>query len=216
MSRALKMMVGHSPATVVVNTPTILDAALYTPTNTCTSGSISPSANSMLVVACSGNNVAGTLVFQSTTLSNVGSWSYTTQVAAGNTKIRIAWANITGSPGTGTVTFNGFGTPGATRAVMHVIEVSNGATVAQSQTGTQTSTTPSITLSSTPDVNSVVIAAISHVSAATTPGASFTELAENNGNRGMQSQYDAGSATTTVNWTSSSTDHNMVAIEVRG
>jgi hypothetical protein len=30
----------------------------------------------------------------------------------------------------------------------------------------------------------------------------------------MQTQYDAGSATTTVDWTSSNIDHAMVAIEV--
>lgn len=214
MSRALKMMIGRS-ARPIVNAPTLLDAALYSPTNTCTSASISPSNDALLVVICGGSAVAGTLAFSSTTLSNVGSWSSSTQVADANTKINIFWAKITGSAGTGTVTFTGFGTPGATRAIMHVIEVSNGTSVAQSKSGSvAATTTPSLTLDATPATTSLVIAGIAHVSAATTPGANFTEISENNGNRGMESQYDAGSATTTVDWTTGSATHVMAAIEV--
>lgn len=216
MSIAIKMMVGHSLVTPVVATPTLLDSALYTPTNTCTSGSISPTANAMLIVICSGSATAGTLAFSSTTLSGVGSWTGTTQVSDGNTKLRILTAKISGSPGTGTLTFTGFGTPGTTRSVMHVLEVTNGVTALNEKTGTQTSATPSLTLDATPDANSLIMAAIAHNSAATTAGTNFTELAENNGNRGMQTQYDAGSATTSVPWNSSNIAHVMTALEIRG
>ena len=200
--------------TGLVDAPTLLDSNLYSPTNTCTSASITPTAGAMLVVICGGSSTAGTLAFSSTTLSNVGSWTGTTQVSDGNTKLRILWAKITGSAGTGTLTFTGFGSPGTTRAIMHVVEVPNGTAVAQEQTGTQTSATPSITLGSTPGANSLVIAAIAHNSAATAPTANFTELAEDNGNRGMQSQYDQASATTTVSWTSSNVGHTMAAVEI--
>ncbi len=98
---------------------------------------------------------------------------------------------------------------------MHVIEVSNGTSVAQNKSGSvAATTTPSLVLDATPATTSLVIAGIAHVSAATAPTANFTELSENNGNRGMQSQYDAGTASATVDWTTGSAAHVMAAIEV--
>lgn len=214
------MMLVKSPATAIVLPPTLLDPApnLYSPINTCESDTISPPDNSLLVVICGGSSTVGTLAFSSTTLANVGPWSYTTQVASVNAKIRIAWARITGSAGSGKVTFTGFGSPGTTRAVMHVLAVPNGVAVAQSNHGIITSATPSIALPSTPAPESLIIAAIAHNATATSPGASgnFTELAEDNGNRGMQTQYDAGSATDTADWSAGNVDHAMAIIEVIG
>jgi hypothetical protein len=200
--------------TGVIAAPTLLDGALYSPTGTCTSASISPTANSLLVITCATGVAAGTFAFSSTTLSGVGSWTLLGQVNDGNVRVGILYAKITGSPGTGTITITGFGSPGATRAVMHVMEVTNGTTMTNVQTGTQTSATPSLTLGATPATNSLVIGAIAHNSATTTAGTNFTELAEHNGNRGMQTQYDQTAATTSVPWTSSAISHAMIAGEV--
>lgn len=200
--------------TILVSAPvaTLLDAQLATPTGTVTTGTISPADDSWIVITCGTATLAGNFAFSSTTLSNIGSWTLV-QVADGNIRVGILYAKITGSAGTGTITISGFGTPGVTRAIMHTTQITGAVSALNPKTGTITSASPSITLDATPGAKSLVIANIGHNAAATTPGTGYTELAENNGNRGMQTQYDAEDATTTVAWTSSNVSHAMAALE---
>lgn len=204
-----------TPAASTLQAPTLLDSALYSPTNTCTSASISPTANSLLIITCVTGTTTGTFAFSSTTLSGIKSMGMIQQ-SSGNERVGILWARLGSSPGTGTITITGFGSPGTTRAAMQVMEVVGAQRIRQTKTGTTTSTTPSITLDYTPEAASLVIGAIGWFGGAMTAGTNFTELAENSGgNRMLETEYDLTSATTTVSWSlGASTLVAMAAIEV--
>ena len=204
-----------TPAASTLQAPTLLDSALYSPTDTCTSASITPTDDALLIIACVSGATAGTYAFSSTTLSNISSWGMIQQ-SSGNERVGIMWAKITGSAGTGTITITGFGTPGTTRAAMHVMEVVGGKTIRQTKTGTTTSATPSITLDYTPEAASLVVGAIGWYGGVMTAGTNFTELAENSGgNRMLETEYDLTNATTSVSWSlGASTLCAMAAIEV--
>jgi hypothetical protein len=203
-----------TPAPVALQAPTLLDSALYSPTNTCTSASISPAANSLLIITCVTGAAAGTFGFSSTTLTGIQSMGMIQQ-SSGNERVGVLWAKLGSSPGTGTVTINGFGTPGTTRAAMHVMEVVGAQRIRQTQIGTTTSANPSITLPYTPLPSSLVIGAIGLYGVTIPPGANFTELSESNANRALQTQYDLTNATSTVDWSlGASTLCAMAAIEI--
>lgn len=203
-----------TPTPAALQAPTLLDSALYSPTNTCTSASISPSANSLLIITCVTGAAAGTFAVSSTTLSGISSWGVIQQ-SSGNERVGIIWAKITGSPGTGTITVGGFGIPGTTRAAMHVMEVVGAKEIRQTKIGTTTSASPSISLDYTPLASSLVIGAIGLYGVTIPPGTNFTELSESNANRALQTQYDLTNATTTVNWLlGASTLVAMAAIEI--
>lgn len=203
-----------TPAASTLQAPTLLDSALYSPTNTCTSASISPTANSLLIITCVTGTTTGTFAFSSTTLSGIQSMGMIQQ-SSGNERVGILWAKLGSSPGTGTITINGFGSPGTTRAAMHVMEVVGAQRIRQTQIGTTTSATPSITLPYTPEAASLVIGAIGLYGTTIAAGTNFTELAENNANRALETEYDLTSATTSVSWSlGASTLVAMAAIEV--
>jgi hypothetical protein len=203
-----------TPTPAALQAPTLLDSALYSPTNTCTSASISPTADSLLIITCVSGATAGTYAFSATTLSNISSWGMIQQ-SSGNERVGILWAKITGSPGTGTISITGFGSPGTTRAAMHVMEVVGAKDIRQTKIGTTTATTPSITLDYTPLASSLVVGAIGLYGVTIPPGTNFTELSESNSNRALETEYDLTDATTTVSWNlGASTLCCMAAIEV--
>jgi hypothetical protein len=203
-----------TPTPAALQAPTLLDSALYSPTNTCTSASISPSANSLLIITCVSGVTSGTYAFSSTTLSGISSMGMIQQ-SSGNERVGILWAKISGSPGTGTITITGFGSPGTNRAAMHVMEVVGAKDIRQTKIGTTTSATPSITLDYTPLSSSLVIGAIGLYGVTISAGTGFTELSESNANRALETQYDLTSAAASVGWTLSSSALNaMAAIEV--
>lgn len=203
-----------TPSPVTLQAPTLLDSALYSPVNTCTSASISPSADSLLIITCVSAATTGTFAFSSTTLSGISSMGMIQQ-SSGNERVGILWAKISGSPGTGTITITGFGSPGTDRAAMHVMEVVGAKDIRQTKIGTTTSATPSITLDYTPLSSSLVIGAIGLYGVTISAGTGFTELSESNANRALETQYDLTSAAASVGWTLSSSALNaMAAIEV--
>lgn len=197
-------------------------------TTTVVTGTIGPSSGSLLIISTgyvSGVNT--TLSSVTTTLSNVGTW---TIVQATNnwqasparyTTGAIAYAMVTGAPGTGTITAT-FGS--ATRGkVLRVAEVTGHNTttpVAQSKTNTGTSDTLTVTLDSTPNSANMVFAAVIDVGAGTiTPGNGFTEIGETTLDSTLdttiETEYDYQSADTTADWTTLGAVGNVgVAIEI--
>lgn len=212
-----------------LSTPALLTTATVATgsATSLTSASVSPSSDALLIaiIKTTGDR-SGSLALSSTTLANVGSWTTVTPTYSGNADagtLMIAYAQITGSPGSGTVTASW--TSGS-NAVMFLVEVTGhntSAPVTQSKIGSAstTGTTYSLTLDASPASTSAVIAGLAHRSiTGITPGASFTELGDTtpsgSGNQRAQSQYDLTSATTTVDW-STLTDGNArlgMAIEV--
>ena len=197
-------------------------------TNTWTTSSFSPTGNALLVVSGSLLNTTLEPAVSSVTdtFTGTGSW---TIVQASNTTIQqhvgfIAYALLGSSPGSGTVTVNT--SNNAIRTAVDVYEVTSvntSAPVTQSKTGTGTSATPSITLDSTPATDSLVFGALSSRATSDpdiTPGSNFTELGEVYSSGGVaqahiQTEYDAASATTTVDWSNAPTISNvMVGIEI--
>lgn len=202
--------------------------ASSTTTNTFTTGSFSPTGGALLLV--SGNVLAtgGGLTISSVTdtFSGTGSWTIVQLRATDfqdNTGF-IAYATLGSTPGSGTVTVNT--SVNSIRTTVDVYEATGqDATtpVVQSKTGSGTADTLSLTLDSTPAADSLVFAAVATRSSSDpdiTPGSNFTELGEISSGgtfaqANIECQYDAASATTTVDWSTLPTITNVgVAIEI--
>lgn len=186
-----------------------------------TSGSISPSNNCLLVIAFTGrrnDNTAISVSSISTTLSNVGSWTIVQrdeEKATGLQQITaVAYALVSGSPGTGTITVNH--TADVLRRSVHVAETT-GHDTSTPVPQNATSDTNTVTLSSSPASDSIVFGAVSSRASGIGPGTGFTEIAETTPGGGAaitcQTQYDNGSASTTCDWSGTSNPIG-VAIEI--
>lgn len=184
-------------------TVSLLTTALgSTAGTTVVSPSISPSSNALIVVAFAMAVTTTTDINSasiSSTLSNLGSWTVVRMTNTGSPVLAslVAYAKVTGAPGTGTVTVT---TSSLSRRVLHVIEVlgaSASAPVAQSKTGS-TTTTMTVTLDAKPNGNHTILSATSVRSPATDPvvdeTSGYTELAETRSvgtsPTALQTQYD--------------------------
>lgn len=213
---------------MALSTPALLaTGTLATNGTSVVSASSSPSDNALLVVAVStiSSSTPGTFAI-STTLSNVGTWTQITVVSALNAtrqiRTSIFYAQVTGDPGTGTVTAT-FTT--AARGAIAVHEVASGynttTPIRQSNSNTGTTSTLAVTLSSSPLSDSTTLGAVGghDNSDGTTPGANFTELADVTAGAsehlGMETEYDATSPTTTVDWSALGTSNNAgIGVEI--
>jgi hypothetical protein len=124
-------------------------------------GSVSPPSDCLLVVAGCQDSGAGTGITMSTTLANVGAWTVvTTADYATSDKTWIAYAKVTGAPGSGTVTAS-FSTNLVDAVVFRLFYITGHNTttpVPQSKTNTGTAATATVTLTSTPAATSQVFA----------------------------------------------------------
>lgn len=154
------------------------------------SGSITPTAGCLLFV-CGGvdQDAAGTeTVTIGTTLANVGTWTVFQQplpVPANGTTGFFAYARVTGSPGTGTVTANfTLQTDAAVLMPGWVTGHNTTTPIAQSiVSGGGTGSTATATLGSTPATSNMVLGVVvrqtgTNAAATMTPGAGFTEAAQ--------------------------------------
>lgn len=212
-------------------TVTLLDSQIDTVNdNNIASGSISPSANVLLVAKIyffdSGNNgftgVSDTLSGGSLTWTQRAAYVSNLSSYAG---CAIYTAQAGATPGTGVVTAT-FTTTGP-RKVIFIEEVAThdaDAPVTQGKTNYGNANTLTITFDSAPASDSLILAAV--VSAMASggnigPGSGFSELAEVNTAAGVadisgESMYDADNADTTVDWTSLGTTNNVgAAIEIK-
>ena len=116
----------------------------------------------------------------------------------------LAWALVTGAPGTGTVTVSWAGA--GSNSAIQVIEITGHNTtapVAQSKVGTGSNPFTSLSLTSTPASTSTVIGALAaQTTNAPTAGSLFTSLQVDTmtTTRRLATEYDAASAGTTVDW----------------
>lgn len=214
-----------------LSAPTLLDAATNTSTgaDSITTASVSPTGDSLLVVAWMNNGPDSDDVLASSvsdTFTGTGTWTIATQIrhyASESVVCGIAYAQAGGSPGSGTVTVNF--TNGGARKVVHLMEVTGHNTsspVAQSATNSNdTSSTLTVTLGATPDAASLVIASLgTDEYTGGTEGAGFTSLSNDaaGSDIALHTQYDLAGADTTADWsglTSSSSNENAgVAIEI--
>lgn len=212
-------------------TPTVLNSTAQTNSSAVsTSGSVSPAANALLVVIAGTTAGSGGAQFANPTIADTfsgGSLTWTRQVqfeqASTSSAATVIFTAQTGAtPGSGTVSVTW--PTASTRRVIHVCQVAtdfNTTTpVAQvASGGSGPATTLSLTLPGTPAASSLVMGGVvsrgdSDVDA--TAGANFTELVDTaaSTNTNLQVQYDAASATTTVDWSALGTLNAGVAIEI--
>lgn len=210
---------------MALSTPTLLATTpLRTAAGTlasAASASVSPSSNALLIVCVGhGAGASNTLSSISTTLSNVGSWTIAAQfnglVGSVYEVAAIAWAQVTGAPGTGTITANFTGGSGYT-ATVAVLEIATGYhTTPTGVTGTNSAATGpdfTVTAGGSPAAASTVVGFLTSIipgdlDSAFTPDGSYTELEEDRGYYAVigattewQVVYDANSADSTCVFT---------------
>ena len=204
-------------------TPTLLGTGTNTAAATLTSvvsSSVSPSSNALLVVcigqtAGADNNVSSI----TTSLSNVGSWTIAAEihevVGAAYNDSAIAWAKVTGAPGTGTVTANFAGGTGYTAGISVVEFASGYHATPTGTTGTATAVSGSeftVTAGASPAAASTMFGCLWGTSGFNTDNAyaadtGFTELEEGFGWYALglsyewQVVYDAAGADSTCVFT---------------
>jgi hypothetical protein len=174
-------------------------------------GTLTPSSNALLLVAFrwAGDRTAQTPTI-TTTLSNVGTWTATSGVYAGSTDggtIWLAYAQITGAPGTGTITAT-IGDSAAGRIILATEITGHNTTtpIRQTKLGTaQTfagAGTYTITPDSTPLTTSTLFGALTST-LTVAPGSGSTELFElfvASGARVLQTQYDPHPPAANMAW----------------
>jgi hypothetical protein len=214
---------------MAISTPTLLDASSSSSNNTTiTSGSISPTGDSLLVVIFYGRKSAtGGVSGVSDTLSGTGTWTERQTVLGDDDqymRVSIWTAQAGSSPGSGTITVTL--DANFARKVMHTIEVASGfdTTTPYEQGGTNegSSSTLSITLGASPASDSLVIGGVGSADSPSniSPGSGYTELTETDpmfgaGNLVAECEYDLTPTSTTVDWSGLATTNNAgVAIEI--
>lgn len=207
---------------VVLNTSTVAVA-----TDPFTTASVSPTANSLLLILISVVTNAGSpnIVGVSSTLSGMSAWNEIADIAhsAGTKALSAAYvAQCGAAPGTGTVTVDG--SSAFARWTVTIVEIATGYNASTPainvKTGTGTSATPSLTLDSSPASDSVVLGLVTSLGDdGITPGAAYTELVDatsggSNAAR-QQAEYDTSPGSTTVDWADAGVTSNaFLAFEV--
>lgn len=212
-----------------ISTPTVLvTSTVAVATDPFTTGSVSPTANSILLVLISATTNAGspTIVDVTSTLSGMGTWTEIADIAhsAATKALAAAWYSIAGgSPGTGTITVDA--SSAFARWTVTVVEIASGYDTStpaiNAKTGTGTSATPSLTLDSSPAASSIVMGLITSLGDdGVTPGAAYTELVDatsGGGNAARQEiEYDTSPGSTTVDWADAGVTSNaFLAFEIK-
>lgn len=197
-----------------------------TSSTTIASGTITPSANALLIAAafCNATASAPNVTGVADDLDDVGAWSERAEVAYGSnpfSSVSLWTAQCGAVPGDGVVTV----TWGASyaRKVLHVYEVTGhdvDAPVTQVKTNTSSATTLTVTLDGAPAADSMVFAGMAianadNPSSNIAPGAGFTEGGEVDcatGTDGLDTEtmYDIASADTTADWSNiKDAQHNV-------
>jgi hypothetical protein len=217
---------------MALSTPSLLDT---TTSNvllaSITSGSISPTANALLVVCVtsyqSNKNSANFFTGCSDTLTGTGTWTLEEELEShvnDSMLVGIYTAQAGSSPGSGTITVTW--DDNSNRNIINVYEITGFDTttpVEQSASNGGTGTTLTVTLGASPDSANMVFGTVTNSEAASGSidhGSGFTELGETDmgegsGNIIAQQQYDYQSADTTCDWSSVGTvETTGVAIEI--
>lgn len=210
------------PLFIGVNNPTSLDTGGTQDQSSITTASVSPTANSLLVlIVGSVNNPSRTHATPTDGLTGTGTWTSINTATLGFGHIS-AWYAIAGSaPGSGTVSQGLSG--GAFRQAWILAQVTGfdrGTVIRESNTGTGTASTLSISLTDLIDgtMSVGVILSIGD-SDGITPGSGETELVEvtsggSNESR-LQFQYGDGTNDTAVNWSAlNTTGNSAIAFEI--
>lgn len=200
---------------MALSTPVTLTATATGAASTLTSASYTPTANGLQIVVISGTgSINGqTLSSVSSTHSGTGSWNFVgwTPSASSKVSVYIAWAVTGASPGSGTFTATFVSTTTDNQLTVCEITGQDTTTPVDSSQGASnplgdatTSTTPSLTLNTSPTTNDVTFGAFasrnlggSDISA----GAGFTALVQNhhaNPSATQMLEYRASSTSTTV------------------
>ncbi len=214
---------------MAISTPTKMNTLSQTTTAAAiTSASISPAANSLLIVVVGGQHSAGTAFPCTITDSLSGgalTWvDYESLADESSSSMNvIGWAKCGASPGSGaiTATFN----LSISRRQLVVIEVASGynttTPIAQNAINNALSgSTLVVTLGATPATTSLVIAGIYHRGTSpptATFEAAFTSLDDTAGgtNGRMQVVYDQTGADNNINWANTGTVSNAgVMVEI--
>jgi hypothetical protein len=225
---------------MAISTPSVLDTTTNTSAvTTITSGSISPTANALLVVMASMESGDDPGAYDYNTngiddsLTGTGTWTKHEDIAqdpGNNIRVAIWTAQAGGSPGSGTITVGRqFST--TSRNTIHVVEIATGfdttTPVPQSKSvgdGGAGASTYSVTLDSTPASDSCLFGFIvieDDTDADVTAGTGYTELADTNttGSHDIQQQcqYDLTAPSDGIcDWSSTTGDQMLAAaIEVQ-
>lgn len=198
------------------DTPTILtEGTSSANSDNIATASVEPSDDCLLVVNTSMiDSSALTISSVSTTLSNVGSWTIvqpSAQLGGSPERYNLcggAYAQVTGDPGTGTVTVTfSASTRHKLIELAEVIGHDTTTPVAQSASNAGTAATLAVTLSSTPETDSLTMGGVQNHDQATglSPATNYTELEETivsgSTNSVLEFCYDEASATDTATWT---------------
>jgi hypothetical protein len=191
-------------------------------------GSVSPASDCLLIVAGNDDSGVGETFTMSTTLANVGTWTVIPLNYTGVDFAYIAYAKVTGAPGSGTVTTTYTQGPDSAQFQLFSVTGHNTTTpVQQNKTASGTADPATITLTSTPAATSEVFALTARFfgstggSKAMTP--SGTEIGQSYINNTafsfdleMECQYVNGSAGTTHTCATLGTTPTwgMIAIEI--
>lgn len=203
---------------MAISTPSLLDTqSASTTANNIASGTLSPTANGMLIIEVhfAAATVGTKLPFSiSDTFSPNLSWTkvedeHRDTVNNNTTSVAIFYAKVGATPGSGVVTVTA--NANTNRRTIHSSEVAsgfNGTTpVKQSKTNNAGASPLTITFDSTPDSDSLVLAAVAVRGVTTiTKDADFTQLVLTSAgsNHCGEVVYDADPTDTTVGWSSGS------------
>jgi hypothetical protein len=189
-----------------------------------TTASFTPTAGSIVIACCAVREATGGAPAPDITISNThaGSWSWdriTISDAAANRHTLAAFvAEAPSAPGAGTVTFSL--SENVNRTEHAIFEVGAAlSSIAGTITGTGTTATPSVTLTSSPAADSVIIGVLASVAhtATITPGAGFTTLLQTPSTSltALHIEYDLTPTGTTVDWSGAGTTSNLaIAFEI--
>lgn len=197
-----------------------------TPITTITSGAFTPAANSLIVVMYVGLAFSTTwTVTASSTHAGIGTWSYVDAHIIAFTDYRmrctIAYAQVGGSPGSGTVSMAREAGEIDFGAAMSIEEISGHNTttpVRQSDTETGAGvTTLTTTLTSTPRADSIVYAQAGDLFGTIGDPSGYTLLdALAVGDLSCHNVYDTASASQSQVWTGFNADFSVAtAVEVQ-
>lgn len=197
-------------------------------TTTVTTGTLSPTANALLIVTNAGrHNASMTISSVTDTFTGTGSWTlYQAELFDGSRYVRtlVAVAQAGSSPGSGTVTVTY--SANVARKAIALDEVTGHDTstpVVQNNSNSGTGATLTVTQSGTPASTSLMWGGIGDADAGATTGVADANYTENfdidSGGGGtqitLQGMYDLVSADTTTDWDSLASINNVgVAIEI--
>lgn len=196
-----------------------------------TTDAFAPAANSHLLVTIGFNhsisgNPTPNIGSITTTLANVGAWTahpHSVRESGTDSCIVAFSAQISGSPGTGTITAHAINsTP--TQWVIEVLQITGnryGTPIINYLIGNGASTTPTLTTAA-PTAGNAQLAAINSRADPdfnVSPGTGFTELLDESssasGHVQLQMQYRGSDLTTAVGWTGAHTSGNVFfALEI--